>query len=95
MSSDGHSNLPNNQQHSVQGESFTPPPGPRSGSLGDTEIVKAIRLLQLSTPPINSVEFAETTSILANPQPLTPLDRNADGHCLVAGTASRTMAPDG
>ena len=45
MSSDGHSDLPSNPQHSAQREAFSPPPGPRSGSPGDTEITEAIQLL--------------------------------------------------
>ena len=66
MSSDGRSNLPSEPQHSAQGES-SPPPGPQSGSPSDAEIAEAIRLLQIGTPPINSIDFAETVSILAHP----------------------------
>ena len=95
MSSDGHSNLPSNPQHSAYQEPISPPPGPRSGSPSDTEIAKAIRLLRIGTPPINSIEFAKTMSILAHPRPLTPFTRHADGHCVALGTAHRSQAADG
>ena len=95
MSSDGCSDLPSDPQHSAQRESFSPPPGPRSGSPGDAEIIKAIRLLRIGTPPINLIEFAKTTSILAHPRPLTPFTRHADGHRVVSGTTHCSQAADG
>ena len=62
MSSDERSDLaPANN-----GES-SPRVSTRPESPGDVDIVDAIRLLRIGTPPINSIEFAETASILANP----------------------------
>ena len=66
MSSDERSNLPYKHHPAAQGES-SPPSGPQPESPGDIDIADAIRLLQISTLPINSIEFAETTSILAHP----------------------------
>ena len=94
MSSDERSNLPYEPRHSARGES-SPPSGPRPGIPGDVDITDAIRLLQIGTPPINSIEFAKTASILAHPRPLTPLTRNANSHHMVAGAAPRSQAADG
>ena len=91
MSSDGRSNLPS----STHRESFSPPAGPQSGSPGDIEIAKAIQLLWIGTLPINSVEFAETVSILAHLRPLTPFTRNANGHRMASGAAPHSLAADG
>ena len=91
MSSDEH----HDQCNLREGESFTPPSGPQSGSPSDAEIIKAIQLLRISTLPINSIKFAETASILANPRPLTPFIRHADGHHVAEGAASRSAAADG
>ena len=52
-------------------------------------------MLWISTLPINSVEFAETTSILAHLRPLTPFTRNANGHRMASGAAPRSLAVDG
>ena len=87
MSSDERSDLP----HVDDGE-----PSPRASlrpeSPGDVDIADAIRLLWIGTPPINSIEFAETASILAHPRPLTPFVRNEDGHRVEArATASRPV----
>ena len=82
MSSDGRSNLAGKPWHTAHRESFTPPPGPWSAPPINAEIAKAIRLLRLSTPPLNSIKLAETTSILANLWPNTPFIRNADRHSL-------------
>ena len=87
MSSDGCSDLPDEPQHAAHGESSPPHSGPQPGSPGDVKLVEAIRLLRLGTLPINSVEFAETTSILAHPQPLTPFTGNANCHHVAEGTA--------
>ena len=95
MSSDGHSNLVNKPQHSAYGESFTPPPGPQSASPSTMEIAEAIRLLQISTPLINSIELAKTASILANPRPDTPFTRDADGNRLVMGATPGSLAATG
>ena len=89
------SNEHHNQHNSGDGESFTLPPGPQSGSPGNAEIIEAIRLLQIGTPPINSIEFAETTSILANLQPLTPFAGNEDSHRVAMGATTRCPATDG
>ena len=62
MSSDERSDLP----YEPHGQS-TSPSGPRLESPGNVNITNTIRLLRISTPPINSVEFAETASILALP----------------------------
>ena len=62
MSSDERSDLPN----IADGES-SPRTNPRPESPGDVDIADAIRLLRIGTPPINSIEFAETASILAHP----------------------------
>ena len=90
MSSNGHSNLPYEPQHSAQGESSSPV-GPRPESPSDVDITDTIRLLRIGTPPINSIEFAKTASILANLRPLTPFTRNEDRHSMEAGaTTGRT-----
>ena len=94
MSSNGHSDLHYKPQHSAHGES-SPPFGPQPESPGDVNIANAIRLLRISTPPINSIEFAETTSILAHPRPLTPFTRNADCHSVEAGAATSCVTTDG
>ena len=91
MSSDGCSDLPS----STHQESFSPPAGPQSGSPSDVKITEAIQLLWIGTLPINSVEFAETASILAHPRPLTPFTRNANGHRMASGAAPCSPAVDG
>ena len=66
---------------------------PRPESPRDVDIVDAIRLLRIGTPPINSIEFAETASILANLRPLTPFTRDEDRHRVEArATTSRPVA---
>ena len=95
MSSDGHSDLPLVPQHTAHGESPSPPPGPQSRSSGDADIVEAIRLLRIGTPPINSIEFAKTASILAHPRPLTPFIRNADRNRVAEGAAPRHSTAHG
>ena len=66
MSSDGRSDLHYEPPPSAHGESSSPS-HPRPDSPGDVDIADAIRLLQIGTPPINSIKFAKTTSILAHP----------------------------
>ena len=95
MSSDGRSDLPSNPHHSARGESVSPPPSPRSGSPSNTDIIEAIQLLQLGTPPINSVEFAKTTSILAHLRPLTPFTGHADHHRMAEGATTSCSAAVG
>ena len=62
MSSDERSDLPH-----VDARESSPHSSPRPESPGDVDIADAIRLLRIGTPPINSIEFAETVSILAHP----------------------------
>ena len=90
MSSDEHSDLTpaNNGEHST-------PVSPRPESPGDVDIVDAIRLLQIGTPPINSIEFAETMSILANPRPLTPFARDEDRYHMEARATTSGPVADG
>ena len=94
MSSDGRSDLHYEPQHTAQGES-TPPSNPRPESPGDVDIAEAIRLLQIGTPPINSIEFAKTASILAHPQPLTPFTRNENRHSVEARATTSRLAEAG
>ena len=87
MSSNERSDL----AHANNGES-SPHISPRPESPGDVDIADAIRLLWIGTPPINSIEFAETTSILAHLRPLTPFARDEDRHHVEArATASRPV----
>ena len=90
MSSDERSDLApaNNGEHST-------PISPRPKSPGDVDIVDAIRLLRISTPPINSIEFAETTSILANPRPLTPFARDEDRYRMETRATTSSLVADG
>ena len=90
MSSDEHSDLPRDHD----GES-SPRVGPRPESPGDVDIADAIRLLWISTPPINSIEFAETASILAHPRPLTPFLRDEDSHRVEARATTSRPVEDG
>ena len=90
MSSDGCSDLLNEPQGSSPSQS-----GPRPESPGDVDIADTIRLLRIGTPPLNSVEFAETASILANPQPLTPFTRHEDHYRVEARAAASRSVEDG
>ena len=90
MSSDERSNLP----HVNDGE-FSPRANPRSESPGDVDIADAIRLLRIGTPPINSIEFAETESILANPRTLTPFTRDENRHRVEARATTSRPGEDG
>ena len=94
MSSNERSDLHYEHPHSAHGGS-SPPSGPRPESPSDVNIADAIRLLRLSTPPINSIKFAETASILAHLRPLTPFTRNADCHSMEAGAATSRTTTDG
>ena len=94
MSSDGRSNLSDKPQHSAPGES-SPPLNPRPESPGDIDIADAIRLLRIGTPPINSIEFAKTASILAHLQPLTPFTRDENCHGMEAGATTSCLVEDG
>ena len=90
MSSDECSDLAliNNGEHSA-------PISPRPESPGDVDIADAIRLLRIGTLPVNSIKFAETTSILANPRPLTPFARNEDHHRVGARATTSSPVTDG
>ena len=90
MSSDERSDLPN----AHDGES-SPRASPRPESPGDVDIADAIRLLRISTPPINSIEFAETASILAHLRPLTPFARDEDRHRVEARATTSRLVADG
>ena len=93
MSSDGRSNLTLEPTHAAQGESS--PANPRPESPGDIDIADAIRLLQIGTPPINSIKFAETASILAHLRPLTPFAGNEDRHRVEARATASCPVEDG
>ena len=67
----------------------------RPESPGDVDIADAIRLLRIGTPPINSIEFAETVSILANPRPLTPFIRDENRHRVEARATTSGTSADG
>ena len=90
MSSDGCSDLPT-EPH---GEHYSPI-DPRPESPGDIDIADAIQLLRISTPPINSIEFAKTASILAHPRPLTPFAGDEDRHRVVARATASCPVEDG
>ena len=90
MSSDERSDLApaNNGENSTH-------VSPRPESPGDVDIVDAIRLSRIGTPPINSIEFAETASILANPRPLTPFARDEDRYRVEARATTSRPVEDG
>ena len=90
MSSDERSDHP----HTNDGES-SPHVNPRPESPGDINIADAIRLLRIGTPPINSIEFAKTASILAHPRPLTPFARDEDRHRVEARATTSRPVEDG
>ena len=90
MSSDERSDHP----HTNDGES-SPHVNPRPESPGDVNIADAIRLLRIGTPPINSIEFAKTASILAHPRPLTPFARDEDRHRVEARATTSRPVEDG
>ena len=90
MSSDGRSDLPT-EPH---GEQYSPV-DPRPESPGDIDIANTIRLLRIGTPPINSIEFAKTTSILAHLQPLTPFTGDEDRHRVAARATASHLVEDG
>ena len=90
MSSDERSDHP----HDNDGGS-SPRTSVRPESPGDIDIADAIRLLRIGTPPINSIEFAETASILANLRSLTPFARNEDRHRVEARATTSHPVEDG
>ena len=94
MSSDGRSDIAYEPAHDAQGES-SPSADPRPESPGDVDIVDAIRLLQIGTLPINSIEFAETMSILALLRTLTPFARDENRHHVEARAVVSHPAEDG
>ena len=88
MSSDGCSDLPHVDEDSS-------PSHPRPESPRDVDIADTIRLLRIGTPPINSIEFAETASILAVPRPLTPFAGNENHHRVEARATTSRSEVDG
>ena len=90
MSSDERSDLPHVDDGASSTHADTRPESP-----GDVDIADAIRLLRIGTPPINSIEFAETASILAHPRPLTPFARDEDRHRVEARATASRPAEDG